>query len=427
MKATTKPRYSHAESVNAFFDQLKQAAPAEAEWLAALRHRALNKDAGWKAGADSYLHGLADAGGITPELAAVCRDSLARCLGCDPGWRALWLPALWIALVAAVTVAGQAFAFDMAVLGVLGVLTAVAGGYWASTQAWVDRDNDPRGRGWARVFLIGAIALLAPTLTFTIAIVAGWGVKHVSIERFEAERAAFMADPQGFPLLRKLAREQYGVEVVLGDTEESWASTTLNLPNASSAMMGLQPGYCQLSMNRANVLRSLVTASRVDSGLWVQGVMMHEFAHCLDGSRDMPAFGEKTVGIHSLAPVDGKGVKDLQGYLDASAHEETKLWREAVADTFAVGYWRLTAPAAARDLSASLRYKRASAAHEDRTHATMCWIDYANGAAAPTSIASLFEWADRLRAAAPCRLPKARKWLWLQPWVRDWLSIAVES
>ena len=129
-------------------------------------------------------------------------------------------------------------------------------------------------------------ALMVPALTYLIPMVVGLCVQWVSIEQFKADRSAFVADPQGFPMLRKLAREQYGVEVVLGDAEQSWASTTVNLPNASVASMALRPGYCHLSLHRANVLRGFEPVGQVDPALWVQGVMLHEFAHCLDGARD---------------------------------------------------------------------------------------------------------------------------------------------
>ncbi|WP_248645724.1 hypothetical protein [Xanthomonas translucens] len=196
----------------------------------------------------------------------------------------------------------------------------------------------------------------------------------------------------------------------------------MNLPNASVASMALRPGYCQLSMHRANVLRGFEPVGHVDRGRWVQGVMMHEFAHCLDGSRDMPAFGQHIIGTRSLAPMDATNVQDIQGFLDAGTTQATQLWREAVADTFAVGYWKLTAPADAGDLVASLRRKRADA-HLDTTHATMCWINHAENAALPASTADLFRWADQLRASAPCKLPKPapKKLTRLQQWVKDWL------
>ncbi|MFX7930401.1 hypothetical protein ABTK36_19790, partial [Acinetobacter baumannii] len=101
-----------------------------------------------------------------------------------------------------------------------------------------------------------------------------------------------------------LARKEYGVEVVLGNADQSWASTTVNLPNSSVASMALGPGYCQLNFHRGNILSGFEPVGRVDPVMWVQGVMIHEFAHCLDMARDTPPFGERDVGVRSLAPAD---------------------------------------------------------------------------------------------------------------------------
>lgn len=136
--------YIHAEKVAAFFDQLKQAAPGASDWVADLERRAFAKQAGWKADAGSYLHGLASAGALSADAAASCRERLAQCLGSNPGWREFLLPMAWIAVVAAVAVTCRALASDMAMLSALLLLTAVAGGVWASTRPWLDRRNDPR-------------------------------------------------------------------------------------------------------------------------------------------------------------------------------------------------------------------------------------------------------------------------------------------
>lgn len=416
-----KPKYSHPEKVAAFFDQLKQAAPGAPEWMADLERRALNRQAGWKADADSYLHGLVAAGALTADAAASCRERLAQCLGSNPGWREFLLPMAWIALVAAVAVTCRALASDLVMLSALLLLTAVAGGVWASTRPWLDRRNDPRQSRFERPIVVGMCALMVPALTYLIPMVVGLCVQWVSIEQFKADRSAFVADPQGFPMLRKLAREQYGVEVVLGDAEQSWASTTVNLPNASVASMALRPGYCHLSLHRANVLRGFEPVGQVDPALWVQGVMLHEFAHCLDGARDTPAFGQRAVGARSVAPVDAPGVKDIEGLLAAGARPTTQLWRESVADIMAVGFWKLAAPGAAPGLVASLRQKRAGD-EQDTTHATMCWIDFADRAAPPSSTAGLFDWADKLRSQAPCELVTDRKLTAAQQWVRNLIT-----
>ena len=88
-------------------------------------------------------------------------------------------------------------------------------------------------------------------------------------------------------------------------------------------------------------------------------------------AKGMPAFGQKTIATRALCPLDANEVKDIQGYLDAETRPSTRLWQEAVADTFAVGYWKLTAPDAAADLVATLRRKR-EGAENDPTHATTC-------------------------------------------------------
>jgi hypothetical protein len=101
------------------------------------------------------------------------------------------------------------------------------------------------------------------------------------------------------------------------------------------------------------------------------------------------------------------------------------LWGEAVADTFAVGYWRITAPAAAAGLIDSLRRRRAADASTDSTHATMCWIDHAALAPAPASTATLFEWADQLRASAPCELSESKPRSGLDSWYQSLACLLV--
>ena len=71
--------------------------------------------------------------------------------------------------------------------------------------------------------------------------------------------------------------------------------------------------------------------------------------------------------------------------------------------------------------AASLRQKRAGD-EQDTTHATMCWIDFADRAAPPSSTAGLFDWADKLRSQAPCELVTDRKLTAAQQWVRNLIT-----
>lgn len=402
-KQAHKP--SNCESVAAVFDQLDQIGSKSA-WLARLRTRALNKQLGWKADVESYLQGLEAAGAITPAEVAECNQKLIGC-GSGPGWgRYFVVPVVGIVLVAAAALMSRLLAYDEVDLYLMGAVIGIAGGFWASTKPWLERRNDP-DLTWERRFMIVACALITPFLTFFIAAIVGEVMQHEAIKSFEADRKAFLSNPDGFPWLRKFAAEQYGKQVILGNASKSWAYTSLNLPNASPAYMIASPGYCDLSISPLNVSRKFSTIAKVDDTQWMQGVMMHEFAHCLDFSRDMPGFVQGMIGTHTLAPADSAKVHDIQSYLDAADTEASQLWREAVADTFAVGFWRLTAPAAAKNLVGNLRSKRLEA-HLDTTHATICWINYADKAPLPPTTADLFKWADQLRSEAPCELPNPK-------------------
>lgn len=364
------------------------------------------------------MRGLAAVGTLSVDAATACHRLLEQCIGSEPAKREWILPVAWTAVVAGVTASGRAMFEDTLTLAVLGLLTAAAGSWWAITRPWLERRNAPRQRPWARAIAIGVVAVLTPGLAYLASWLVGNAMQQASVRQFNADRDAFLADPNGFPMLRRLAREQYGVEVVLGDAVQSWALTTLKGPGASPAWMQLRPGYCHLYLDRSNLLRAYRWEGEVDAALLVQGVMLHEFAHCLDVGRDTPALGRRAVETRSVAPVDASGVNDIEGWIEAGSRPATQLWREAVADIMKVGYWRLAAPGAAHDLIAHLRQTRATAKY-DTAHATMCWINAAEEAAPPSSAAALFSWADRLRSQAPCELSHRQEPTRAQQWLKS--------
>lgn len=120
----------------------------------------------------------------------------------------------------------------------------------------------------------------------------------------------------------------------------------------------------------------------------------------------MPGFGGGGVGARSVAPQDAVGIRDIEGLVAVEQNLATQLWREAVADLMAVGFWKLASPDAVEELTANLRHHRVKAANRDKEHATVCWIDFASRAAPPSSMAALFGWADQLRSQAACELPR---------------------
>jgi len=75
------------------------------------------------------------------------------------------------------------------------------------------------------------------------------------------------------------------------------------------------------------------------------------------------------------------------------------LWREALADTFAVGYWRIRYPKEASSLEKILIKKRKDG---DKTHRTDCWIKQAAKENSPVSGKELFTWALKIRNTEKC-------------------------
>lgn len=403
-KTTKKP--SSAQLVEALFVGLRAVGQNnDRAWLDALRQRADARGHLWKADAAAYIRGLAAGGAINKERADELQENLGRCPGVDHSGRDTLLATGWMLIVATAAMVGRAMAPDLITVGILAALSAAAGALWAHGRPWLDRLGNPGQSKWERPVVITASALFAPLLLACVASMSGLVSAGVSQWAFESQRTAFATEPDGFAFVQQVAKRDYGITLVLGEADQSWALTTIHGPNASSASMELRPGYCVLHFNRNTLLSQFGPDNRVDAQPWIKGIMMHELAHCLDRSRDMPTFGNQHVSSHSLPPQYAKGVTDLESFLQARNRHGAQLWAEAVADILAVGYWRKNEPAVAKDMIAHLRGKRAAAAMKDTSHATMCWIDQAALAAAPTPNVSLFDWADRLRSSAPCQIP----------------------
>ncbi|VWB43037.1 hypothetical protein BLA15816_01953 [Burkholderia lata] len=253
-----------------------------------------------------------------------------------------------------------------------------------------------------RCLIVAVIALGAVLLN----------VRHLtnrSQAAFEEQRSAFLNDPQGFVAVRMYAMENFGKIVVLGDKSSNWANTTLMIPNASGANMAIRAGYCLLGFNEPTFESTFSAPSDVDAKRWQRGILMHEFGHCLDITRDLPPQSAAGIEHWSIAPQDIPAVHDLDSYLTVEGHRSTVLWREAFADIFAIGYWRMNDAKAAPTLAKALYNKRHQLAGDDKDHVTMCWIEFASSNKAPplpVTDRGLLAWADAVRSSAPCMVKR---------------------
>ncbi|WP_144238071.1 hypothetical protein, partial [Microbacterium sp. C448] len=284
-------------------------------------------------------------------------------------------PLAWVALVSLVALAGRAVGNDWMLFGGLWFALAVAAGLWASRQPWIVRTGNPIERRIG----IGLSVALIPVLTYAIALLSGIALERVSSERYAAARSAFVADADGFPFLKKFALEHYGVHVVLSSAVSGWNTNTVALPHSIPALMYVGPGYCDLVLNPANVLKGFTGS---DPTPWIKGVMVHELAHCLDVSRDMPSFTGRDIGTRSIAPGAAVSAVTLEQHLEAASRLPSQVWREALADSFTVGFWRMTEPSADQ-LITDLLEKRSSG---DAAHYTSCWIEQAMQTPLPRSM-----------------------------------------
>jgi hypothetical protein len=222
---------------------------------------------------------------------------------------------------------------------------------------------------------------------------------------FNHERKVVIENPKLFPAIKALA-SQYDTELVLGKLDDSWALTNLVIPEGSAAYMTVKDGYCEMGFNRTRVLRDFDLAGFHHQDDFMAGIMAHELGHCLDIKRDFAHLAaDHKMATASIAPQDRAGVHDLESYLAAENKASTALWREAYADTFAVGYWRLHDNTSSGALIKHLGDVRNLNKTDDRVHATMCWIQAAEKAQPPKSDTDLAKWADTIRSTAECKIP----------------------
>ncbi|MDC4411826.1 hypothetical protein NQ656_17440 [Acinetobacter baumannii] len=250
----------------------------------------------------------------------------------------------------------------------------------------------------------GSLSASFTLLIALIAVIVGNSLKLYSQKQFDDQRQEFLNSSSGFNVLKDYALKNYKTVVELGDINDSWALTTINIPNASPASMQAASGYCILNLSPQNVLNTV--PSSVDKTLWVQGIMMHEFAHCVDRARDLPnKHSLIPLSTLSIAPEQAKKVTDLQSYLQNERSDQTQLWREAVSDIFAVGYWKIKVDHVKyHSLVNSLYNYRAERSSDDPEHGTMCFINAAMNSKIPISEEKLFEWSDEIRRTAKCKI-----------------------
>lgn len=282
-------------------------------------------------------------------------------------------------------------------------LTGLLGYATAATLSIFDHEVSTAAR-WQRRVLCSTAGAFAVAVSMLVPDSAMLITQSASKRSFQLEREAYAADPRGFEAIRKLASDTFGVNVVLGGVDQSWSLTSVRVPEASVASMGLGSGFCTLNFSPNRIHAGFGGGSGVDPALWVRGVAIHELGHCVDTWRDLALAASRKVATHSIAPVQATKVSDINDYLAATEEPATQQWREVFSDIFLVGYWRLSAPDQAPALIDALVAHRDANAQNDRVHYTTCWVNLARRSPLPDDLKGLLAWTDSLRDDASCQL-----------------------
>jgi len=271
-------------------------------------------------------------------------------------------------------------------------------------QLWDDRYRNPVRSG----LTAAALATFGVVIVNLIASNSIQAIDGGLRKKWVEQRDLFVRDVHGFPELQRIGRDVYGLELELGDVEDSYWSTTRAAPGASVGLMTIYPGYCQMGLWPTGIAREyapLPGDRALPASQVLFAVAVHELGHCVDLARDQSSFRDGHVGTASFSPRDRIAVTDVHSYNAVERRPATKLWREVYADLFSVGYAKLVWPADAAVFERLLIAKRSSNAKFDPVHASSCWLRAAVAVAAPRDLASLPAWADDLRSTTPCALP----------------------
>jgi hypothetical protein len=362
----------------------------------------LKKDC-WPIHLETYVGAMCSAQHLTKSVRDEILDELDDIPIEGPSASALMFTILWAAMACIATVmwiAGPRETWVMIVSALAATGLGVAGASRSASLPIPKRNNAARHRErYAYIALAGvSAAAILPAMTGIVTLSS----LMLSQADFSRQRDAFEADPMGFRMIQAFAMRNFNTSLVLGSADSGWLATAQMLPGASGASVHVGAGYCELNADPRLIVSDFNQNGRPRNSLWIQGILIHELGHCLDVSRDFSPFGQPLNPAKlSVAPGD----RAIMGSIDALAGNvsvpSTALWREALSDIMAVGYWRTVDEDATKKMIVALEEKRRSSTH-DRAHATMCWIRFAAVATLPARQSELFAWADKTRSAAPC-------------------------
>ncbi len=255
-------------------------APAQQTFLQQLRADALRNSREWQSRVDPYMHALKDQGLISdPEL----KELLALASECPvpvPSSWEVFSPLGWLLLGALSVLGWLTLAVPNAQWIWFICVAGLMGGIYGAKYIRRPNNRPELRRNKMHVALLVVLGSVVSVLaSICLPGLTQLAVHQLGEKRHERDMKAFERDPNGLPMLQKIAKDYFGVDVVLADPMSSWQQTTLRLPVSSPASMNLAPGYCELNIDPFSLTRDFGARDDRDKMVWIHGVMMHEFGH----------------------------------------------------------------------------------------------------------------------------------------------------
>lgn len=243
--------------------------------------------------------------------------------------------------------------------------------------------------------------------TFSLISVIGVGVvplivRYYSVEQYQSELSRYKNEPDGFTYIKSIAKQNFGVNLILADANVGWMDTQFESPMRSPASVNVGPGFCEMRIFPSGV-ESQGVGSKYELQAWLRGVQIHEIGHCIDMQRDFNSDNELVSHPKSMPPLRSGEVASI-GLWGSPA---SKQWREAYSDLLAIGYWHLEYPMIFEKLYSQIVSKRREgiyAKHSDLTHDTSCWLAWGAKNEYPRNLKDLPTWAETIREKAPCKV-----------------------
>jgi len=212
--------------------------------------------------------------------------------------------------------------------------------------------------------------------------------------------------------MQDLLQSGFGIKMDIAGADEIYQNVYEKREGNSNspASMLTDPNLCRLILSDTK-LSEWVGRSKYPEDFKLFSAL-HEVSHCLfimpDYAVSASNSDELTGFLHSLPIEDRLAIKTFSQLLAAENKPEVSLYREALGDVFALGYFRLMS--LDPDNAKAKNFKLIRDRETDGIHYTGCWITAAtNFRVSPNNIGDLKVWALTIVETAQCDLAAENK------------------